>query len=129
MPKDNQVFREDQLLYCRKHQTIHRVGECNAPVSEKVSLGNGDKNSAILKCIRFGFKLRGLHPEGPSTYKRESAVETFGKEVWVYCNQHLAAHKTGWCGVHSRDKVGLGVMSREEADNKVADWGFEVYQG
>ena len=39
----------------------------------------------------------------------------FGKDAWVYCNQHMKAHQTGWCTVSARDKVGLGVATAAEA--------------
>lgn len=34
----------------------------------------------------------------------------FGKDAWVYCNQHLTAHQTGWCTIGVRDKLGLGIF-------------------
>lgn len=51
----------------------------------------------------------------------------FGKDAWVYCNQHMRAHQTGWCGVSPRDKVGLGVKTAQEAEAKCRAWGFELY--
>lgn len=33
--------------------------------------------------------------------------EVFGKDVMVYCGQHLRPHATGWCTVAVRDKVKL----------------------
>lgn len=51
----------------------------------------------------------------------------FGKDAWVYCNQHLRTHQTGWCTVSPRDKVGLGVKTAEEADKKCRVWGFTLY--
>ena len=39
----------------------------------------------------------------------DSSDAIFGD--WVYCSQHLAAHKTGWCTVDNSDKLGLGAFS------------------
>jgi len=36
----------------------------------------------------------------------------FGDD-WVYCNQHLRPHSTGWCSVGVRDKIGLGIPQGE----------------
>lgn len=54
-------------------------------------------------------------------------VAAFGADAWVYCNQHMRAHQTGWCTVSPRDKVGLGVKTAQEAYNKCRAWGFPLY--
>ena len=51
----------------------------------------------------------------------------FGADAWVYCNQHLKPHMTGWCPVAARDKVGLGVANAEEAYEKCRAWGFKIF--
>ncbi len=54
----------------------------------------------------------------------------FGKDAWVYCNQHMRPHITGWCSVAVRDKVGLGAVSVVSADaayEKCREWGFALY--
>lgn len=51
----------------------------------------------------------------------------FGRETFVYCRQHLKPHATGWCGVSPRDKIGLGVISVDEAYAKCRDWGLKIY--
>lgn len=50
-------------------------------------------------------------------------------DAWVYCNQHLRPHKTGWCTVDVRNKVCLcsGEKSGQEAADKCRQWGFELY--
>ena len=48
----------------------------------------------------------------------------FGKGKWVYCRQHLQPHLTGWCGVSPREKVGLGVSTKEKAYEKCIIWNF-----
>lgn len=50
----------------------------------------------------------------------------FGKDVWVYCRQHMKPHKTGWCSVGAHDKVGLGVTNAKMAERKCIEWGFEL---
>lgn len=52
-------------------------------------------------------------------------VAAFGRDAWVYCNQHRQAHETGWCSVSPRDKVGLGVTTEREAQEKCRAWGFQ----
>lgn len=51
----------------------------------------------------------------------------FGKGAWVYCNQHMRAHQTGWCTVSPMDKVGLGATTAKEAHAKCRAWGFPLY--
>lgn len=52
----------------------------------------------------------------------------FGKGQWVYCNQHLRPHMTGWCTVTVFNKVGLGVATEEEAYKKCGFWGFKIFE-
>lgn len=51
----------------------------------------------------------------------------FGEDAWVYCNQHLNAHQTGWCTISPRDKIGLGVKTAQEALAKCREWGFKIH--
>lgn len=56
--------------------------------------------------------------------------QVFGKDAWVYCNQHLAAHMTGWCPISVRDKLGLGLFgdSKErEAFEKCRQFGLKLH--
>jgi hypothetical protein len=53
--------------------------------------------------------------------------EIFG-DTLIYCNQHLKVHKTGWCSVSVRDKVGLGTKDHKEAVEKCREWGFRLHQ-
>lgn len=46
---------------------------------------------------------------------------------WVYCSQHRRPHRTGWCTVAPRDKLGLHVESEEEAYQKVRHLGLSIY--
>lgn len=52
---------------------------------------------------------------------------------WVYCNQHLRPHTTGWCTVHNRNKLGLGIIGNTEeasakAIQKCRDFGLKIYK-
>ncbi len=53
---------------------------------------------------------------------------------WVYCAQHLRAHQTGWCGVDSQDKVGLGEFQgtyseqMRDATEKCRKLGLKLYE-
>jgi hypothetical protein len=57
----------------------------------------------------------------------------FGK--WVYCAQHLAAHRTGWCTVGNGEKLGLGDFPGSEHEQGVAAFqkckrlGLKIYEG
>jgi len=57
----------------------------------------------------------------------------FGKDHWVYCNQHMRPHTTGWCTVDVRNKVGLGIQGNtdeamKEAYSKCREWKFKLYK-
>lgn len=39
----------------------------------------------------------------------------FGRNVWIYCGQHLRHHLTGWCSVSNRYKVKLRATTEAEA--------------
>lgn len=54
-------------------------------------------------------------------------ARVFGKGQWVYCNQHLAAHETGWCTIGVQDKIALGVDSHNKAVDKCRAWGLKLY--
>ena len=60
-------------------------------------------------------------PENTEDYKKWG-------DAWVYCDQHLRVHKTGWCGVGTHNKVFLcpGDTSQEEATQKAIDRGFKL---
>lgn len=72
--------------------------------------------------------LQVLPPSPPEEPKTEDYQE-WG-DAWVYCNQHLRPHKTGWCTVDVRDKVCLGNcdMSEEDAYKKCREWNFKLYR-
>lgn len=47
---------------------------------------------------------------------------------WVYCSQHRAAHRTGWCTIGNRDKLGLGdVETQREAEEKCRSFGLPLH--
>jgi len=51
----------------------------------------------------------------------------FGVGAWVYCDQHMNVHQTGWCSVSARDKVGLGVATVHEGLDKCRELGLALY--
>jgi hypothetical protein len=65
--------------------------------------------------------------------EKTSADVIFGK--WVYCAQHLAAHRTGWCSVDNGEKLGLGDFPGDEREQGVAAFqkcrrlGLKIYEG
>lgn len=81
------------------------------------------KDDEIVSSTRADWRLVIADLNAPPT----EDVAAFGKDAWVYCNQHMRAHQTGWCSVAARDKVGLGVKTAEEAEVKCRAWGFELY--
>jgi len=50
-------------------------------------------------------------------------------DAWVYCNQHLRPHKTGWCTVGLRNKVCVCAGNRDESEafQKCRDIGLKLY--
>jgi hypothetical protein len=61
----------------------------------------------------------------------DAEVEDFKKwgDAWVYCSQHLAAHKTGWCTVDVKYKTLLcpGDKSSEDAEAICRERGFTLF--
>jgi hypothetical protein len=62
----------------------------------------------------------------------EEDAKVFGENQWVYCNQHVKPHLTGWCGVSCRDKIGLGIKGNDdkaakEAYGKCREWNFPIH--
>jgi hypothetical protein len=60
--------------------------------------------------------------------------ETFGENTWVYCDQHMRPHLTGWCTVGVRNKTKLNFTPsgdhQEDCKAAVAECrarGFELY--
>lgn len=51
---------------------------------------------------------------------------TFG-DCWVYCNQHLRPHKTGWCTVSVKDKIVLSAKTEQDAYSECVKKGLKIY--
>jgi hypothetical protein len=51
----------------------------------------------------------------------------FGKDVWIYCNQHLRPHMTGWCTVAVRNKVALKATDAASAYTECQKRRFKLY--
>lgn len=58
-----------------------------------------------------------------------SDEEYFGKKVWIYCNQHMRPHLTGWCTVSNRNKVKLDAQDESSAYDECKLRDFKIYQG
>lgn len=95
------------------------VGENGAPPYFKFRKGNGGK-------IERHTRTEWREIIAAFTAPTEDEI-AFGKDSWVYCNQHMRAHQTGWCSVSPRDKVGLGVKTAQEALDKCRAWKFPLY--
>lgn len=54
-------------------------------------------------------------------------ARVFGEGTWVYCNQHMRPHQTGWCTVSPRNKIALAATTLEEAYAECRARGFELY--
>jgi hypothetical protein len=53
----------------------------------------------------------------------------FGRRKWIYCDQHLNYHLTGWCTVSNGHKVALEATCAEEAHTECAVRGLKLYRG
>lgn len=53
---------------------------------------------------------------------------SFGKEAWVYCDQHLRPHVTGWCTVSNRHKTPLKATTRDAAYEECVHLGFKIFE-
>lgn len=51
----------------------------------------------------------------------------FGRNVWIYCNQHLSVHRTGWCTVSNRNKILLEAKTDKEAIKECRAKGLKLY--
>lgn len=60
-------------------------------------------------------------------YYETDDAKYFGEKVWVYCNQHLRPHLTGWCLVEVKDKTRLDATNGEDAIEECKRKGFELY--
>jgi hypothetical protein len=54
-------------------------------------------------------------------------TKVFGENVWVYCNQHLRPHLTGWCTVSLHNKVQLDATNVDQAFEECKLKGFKLY--
>lgn len=56
----------------------------------------------------------------------EDEIE-FGRGRWIYCDQHMAAHMTGWCTVSNRNKTQLNATDIEDAFRECRARGLNLY--
>jgi hypothetical protein len=52
----------------------------------------------------------------------------FGKNSWVYCNQHRRPHSTGWCTVDNSNKVKLEATNLIDARAECNRRGFPLLE-
>jgi len=53
----------------------------------------------------------------------------FGRKVWIYCDQHMRLHMTGWCTVGNRHKIKLDATTQNDAYEECRQKGYELYKG
>lgn len=53
----------------------------------------------------------------------------FGRKVWIYCDQHMNPHMTGWCSVGIGHKTKLEATTQDEAYEECCQKGHELYKG
>lgn len=51
----------------------------------------------------------------------------FGDNAWVYCDQHMAAHTTGWCTVGAANKTLLVAQDYTQANIECRQRGFPLH--
>jgi hypothetical protein len=53
----------------------------------------------------------------------------FGRKAWIYCDQHMAAHMTGWCTVSNSNKIRLDASNGNDARAECERKGLKLYRG
>lgn len=61
-------------------------------------------------------------------YDPQEDAREFGEKAWIYCDQHMRPHTTGWCTVGTRHKVKLDATSAEEAYAECKQKGLALYK-
>ena len=62
-----------------------------------------------------------------STNPNVTDHKVFGEGSWVYCDQHLRPHLTGWCSVSPRNKILLDAQDEESAYAECKAKGYKLY--
>lgn len=60
-------------------------------------------------------------------YNPKEDAEFFGEDTWIYCDQHMRPHTTGWCTVSLRNKTALNSKTYEDAVIECRAKNFELY--
>lgn len=63
-----------------------------------------------------------------STSTPTADEQHFGANRYVYCNQHLRAHVTGWCTVGNHNKTLLDSTDGHGAAAECRAKGFKLYE-
>lgn len=53
----------------------------------------------------------------------------FGRKKWIYCDQHLRPHTTGWCTVPNRNKIKLDADNYTDAAAECVKHGYTIFKG
>lgn len=51
----------------------------------------------------------------------------FGRNAWIYCDQHMRPHMTGWCSVSSHHKKPLENKTEIEAYAECKVKNYKIY--
>ena len=62
-------------------------------------------------------------------YDPEEDAKYFGKNVWIYCGQHLRPHLTGWCTVGLEWKLRLAAEDEKQAARQCERLGLKLFRG
>jgi len=55
--------------------------------------------------------------------------KAFGSRAWIYCDQHMRPHETGWCTVGVSHKRKLDATDYYAAIRECKSKGFALYGG
>jgi hypothetical protein len=61
------------------------------------------------------------------TEQKQKDASVFGDDAWIYCDQHLRPHRTGWCSVDVRNKTALEATDEKAAYAECQQRGFKIY--
>lgn len=107
--------------------TIRNIYRGKTPDREHIiyaSLYDGDSLTISATLDYVTKRMRELIPKPEIVAEDEIA---FG-QCFVYCDQHLRPHTTGWCSVSSKNKIPLNAKTIEEAYEECKHKGFKLHE-
>ena len=116
--------------HMKEPKKVYRCTKCGMFIGE---MGEGihDKLDIDGFCLRV--KEDGTHTLCPPSKEDSKKVDpladdyiAFGPDQFVYCGSHRRPHRTGWCTVSVSNKLGLGVLTHEEAVAKCRKFGLKL---